>query len=99
MNAGVINIGCSLPHGLVLTSGHPTVDPKTGKLSPQYQAVELNGLSKAKKPRKYGVTLVPVATWVMWVGENNTLRYVVDGSVFIVDGQKCLHALTLKPLK
>lgn len=87
----LVTIGCSLPHGLTLTIGEPGTEG--------YQFTELAGRLKARKGAKYGTTKVDTTLWVYWVGENNTLRYVAEGSVFVLDGTKKLHPLTLKVFK
>jgi hypothetical protein len=76
-----VNIGCKLPHGLVLEIG---LDPKTGKPTEDYRCVVLQGLLKARKGAKYGTTLVPVVVWEPWLKANAKLRYIVDKSVFVI---------------
>jgi hypothetical protein len=76
-----VNIGCKLPHGLSLEVG---LEPKTGQPTTDYRCVVLQGLLKARKGAKYGSTLVPRAVWDTWVKTNAKLRYVVDGSVFVI---------------
>lgn len=75
-----INIGCKLPHGLVLEIGLN----KDGTPSKDYEAAVLQGLVKARKGAKYGSTLVVKALWDTWLAKNVKLRYVVDGSVFVI---------------
>lgn len=77
---GVVSIGCKLPHGLVIEVG---LD-KGGVPSDEYRNVVLNGLSKARVGSKYGVTSVPADIWVTWLKHNTKLRYIVDGSVFVL---------------
>jgi hypothetical protein len=76
-----VNIGCKLPHGLALEVG---LDPKTGQPTDDYRCVVLQGMLKAPKGAKYGSTLVPVGVWEPWLKVNTELRYVVDGSVFVI---------------
>lgn len=96
MDPSYIKIGCALPHGLTLQvnwagKGEP----------PEFEFCDLQGVLKARKGAKYGTANVPVKLWSVWVAENNTLRYLVEGSVFVLDkdGKTKLHALTLKVIK
>jgi hypothetical protein len=76
-----VNIGCKLPHGLVLEIG---LDPKTGQPTKRYEAFVLQGTIKARPGAKFGETLVPLSVWEAWVKRNAKLRYVLDKSVFVV---------------
>lgn len=87
-----INVACGLPNGLTLEIGEAKV-LKNGELSPTYKAVHLVGFVEAgrkavsfptKGKRKFGVTAVPADVWAAWLAKNKTLRYVVEGSVFVV---------------
>ena len=68
---------------------------------PKFEIAELQGTLKAPKGSKYGKAKVDAALWAAWVAANNTLRYCVEGSVFVLDkdGKTKLHALTLKVIK
>jgi hypothetical protein len=76
-----INIGCKLPHGLVLEIG---LDPKTGIPTEKYRNAVLQGTLQARKGAKFGSAFVPRDLWDAWVAKNKKFRYVVDGSVFVV---------------
>lgn len=80
MEVEKVNIGCKLPHGLALEIG---IDKK-GTPGEGYQCVVLQGLIKARTGSKFGVTSVPKAVWDKWLAKNTKLRYIVDGSVFVV---------------
>jgi hypothetical protein len=87
-----MTIGCSLPHGLTLEVASPV------KGEPPVH-VDLNGSQNAPRGQTYGTAKVPMNLWMLWVSENNTLRYVVEASVFVIDGKgRKLHPLTLKEL-
>jgi hypothetical protein len=71
-------VGCKLPRGFTIEVGIPATK--------SYQWFDLNGLNKAKRGVKYGVTDIPDAVWITWLTKNKTLRYVVDKSIFVVSG-------------
>lgn len=76
-----LKIGCKLPHGLVLELGLDAKGAPTGA----YEVVVLNGLDKTGFASKYGVTTgVSAAFWAAWTKRNKNLRYVKDGSVFVI---------------
>lgn len=75
-----INIGCKLPHGLVLEVGLA----KNGIPGEGYRAVVLQGTLAARVGAKFGSTLIAKAVWDAWIKENVKLRYVVDKSVFVI---------------
>lgn len=91
-----VTIGCSLPHGLTLQVNWA----KKGEPA-NYEFCDLQGLLKARKGAKYGTAKVPLKLWLVWVAENNTLRYLIEGAVFVLDkdGKTKLHALTMKVIK
>lgn len=74
-----INIGCKLPHGLVLEVGIRDM-----KLASDYAVAVLQGRLQARPGAKYGSTMVHKALWDRWLALNKTLRYVVDKSVFVI---------------
>ena len=76
-----VNIGCKLPHGLVIEIG---LDPKTGRPTKDYEAFVLQGTLKAPAGAKFGTTPIPKSVWEAWVKKNAKLRYVLDKSVFVV---------------
>lgn len=76
-----VNIGCKLPHGLVLEVG---LDPKVGVPTGKYRSVVLQGTLGARAGAKFGSTLVPRDLWDVWAKKNAKLRYVVDKSVFVI---------------
>jgi hypothetical protein len=76
-----INIGCKLPHGIVLEIGSLGKDGVPGK---DYRCAVLQGTLLARKGARYGTALVPRDLWETWVAKNKAFRYVVDGSVFVV---------------
>lgn len=87
-----VNVACGLPHGLTLEVGQANV-LRNGELSSTYQSAELVGFLVAGKKavtfpdkgkQKFGVTGVPADLWSAWLAKNKTLRYVVEGSVFVV---------------
>ncbi len=87
-----VKVACGLPHGITLEVGNATV-LKSGELSSTYQKVQLVGYLDAgkkaitvptKKGMKFGVTLVPADLWNAWLAKNKTLRYVREGSIFVV---------------
>ncbi len=75
-----INIGCKLPYGLVLEVGLN----KDGIPGKTYRNAVLQGTLGANKGAKYGTARVPRDLWESWAATNKALRYVVDGSVFVV---------------
>jgi hypothetical protein len=82
-----INIGCKLPHGLAIEIGMVAGNTKGNTFAvpgPDYRCVVLQGLLGARKGAKYGSTLVPKPVWETWVKANAKLRYVVDGSIFVI---------------
>lgn len=72
-------IGCKLPHGYVLEIGLS----KGGVPTKNYKSVVLNGTLNATANAKFGVVKVDEALWAAWLKQNRTLRYVVDGSIFV----------------
>lgn len=77
----MLTIGCKLPHGYVLELNPPKIGDK---VPATYQAVVLNGTNKAKAKAKYGTTLVDPEFWAAWLKKNVKLRYLVDGSIFVI---------------
>lgn len=75
-----INIGCKLPHGLLLEFGLA----KNGIPGKDYCAVVLQGTLAARPGAKFGSTFMAKALWDEWSVKNANLRYLVDGSVFVI---------------
>ncbi len=80
-----VNVACCLPHGPTIEIGEPG--------TPEYAVFELVGTIAAgskfvsfpkRKGVKFGVTAIPADVWDAWLAKNQTLRYVVDKSVFAV---------------
>jgi hypothetical protein len=87
-----VNVACGLPRGLTLEVGAANV-LKNGELSSTYASAQLVGFLDAgkkavsfpnKKGQKFGVASVDADLWAAWLAKNKTLRYVVEGSVFVV---------------
>jgi len=87
-----VKVACGLPNGLTLEVGSPTV-LKSGELSSTYKTAHLVGFVEAGKKavtfptkgkQRFGVTTVATDLWAAWLAKNKTLRYVVEGSVFVV---------------
>lgn len=87
-----VNVACGLPRGLTLEVGNARV-LQNGELSSTYQSAQLVGYLDAgkkavsfpgKKGAKFGVAPVDAELWAAWLAKNKTLRYVVEGSVFVV---------------
>lgn len=70
----VVKIGCKLPYGPTIEIGTPGEEG--------YKFFELNGWYSTKS--KFGVTLIPAEVWEAWVKKNAKLRYVMDGSVYLI---------------
>lgn len=92
MAGETVKVACGLPHGLTLEVGQANV-LKSGELSSTYAYAELVGFVEAGKKAvtfpnirfgMFGVTSVPADLWTAWLAKNKTLRYVVEGSVFVV---------------
>lgn len=80
MKIPTVNVGCKLPHGTVLELGAA----KVVKTAVVYDHIVLQGRLAAKRGAAYGTTAVEAEFWAKWLKMNAKLRYVMDGSIFVV---------------
>lgn len=81
-------IGCKLPHGLVMEVGLSR-DPKAIAAglhrTDEFDSFTVKGANAARVVGGFGITVgVPAALAERWFSENKSLRYVKDGSIYIV---------------
>lgn len=86
-----VQIGCKLPHGLVLEI--ITVDKTTMFPAPTGPRVTLKGANSrrpegstiAQGEHPYAITEVDKGFWDKWIETNANLPYVKNGQVFVAD--------------